>query len=195
MWRPPGTPPVDARDKHADAIRAVREVGDLYTEAWILVCAARDLYQDAVEMSESDESAPAGNGAESGTGTGNEAFSTAYDAANRALDSGLASGGPYVQAEALALLAACDLSLGKVVDALDEARRAVAMHAASGARLAEVTARWILARALVRNGDPAEAKAQRNAAQDVLDELALPDSAPARRLLGLSLDVAYLHLA
>jgi tetratricopeptide (TPR) repeat protein/transcriptional regulator with XRE-family HTH domain len=173
----------DARDRHADAMRAVREVGDLYTEARILVGATRDLYQDAVELADGSVSA------------GNEAFGAAHDAAQRTLDAGLASGGPYVQAEALVLIAACDLSLGKVADALDEARRAVAMHVTSGARLAEITARWVLAYALARSGDPAEAKAERRAAQKVLDELALPGPAPARRLLDHSPDTAFPHLA
>lgn len=67
-------------------------------------------------------------------------------AARRALDAGLAAHTPHFQAEALGQAAGCDLAPGA-------ARRAVAMHRASCARLAESTARSVLAHALGRDGD------------------------------------------
>jgi hypothetical protein len=57
------------------------------------------------------------------------------------------------------------------------------MHVASGARLAEVTARCVLAHALSRDGDLAAADLEWRTGREVLDELAVPDTAPVRRLL------------
>jgi tetratricopeptide (TPR) repeat protein/transcriptional regulator with XRE-family HTH domain len=162
----------DARSYRSRAIRRAQEASDLVAEAEILVGAARDEYQNAVGSSSPDH----------------HAFRAAYDVAQRALDAGLAGESPHVQAEALGLLAACHLGLGKVADALAEARQAVEMHVASGARLAEITARCILALALFQDADPAGADLERRVARDVLEELAVPDAAPVRRLLDSSTD-------
>lgn len=159
----------DARAHRARALRLVRDAGDLTTEAEVLVGAARDAYQAAVE-------APADP---------DRAFHAAHDAAQRALDTGLAAGSPHVQAEAHGLLAACDLALGKVTDAVTGAQEAVRLHVASGARLAEATSRCVLAYALCQDADPAGADREWRAANGVLDELDVPKAAPVRGLLEL----------
>jgi tetratricopeptide (TPR) repeat protein len=157
----------DARAHRSRALRRARQADNLGIEAEVLVGAARDAYQDAMDT----------------TPHADHAFRVAHDSAQRALDSGLAAGILYVQAEALGLLAACDLGLGKVTDALTDAHQAVEMHVASGARLAEATARCVLAQALFRDADPAAARHELRAARDLLDELAVPDAAPVRRVL------------
>lgn len=157
----------DAHDHRSRALRLAREVCELITEAEVLVGVARDSYHAALA-----DPAPA-----------DSAFQAAYQAAQRALDAALAVAAPHLQAEAHGLLAACDLGLGKVADALTEARQAVEMHAASGARLAEATARCILALALFHDADRARADAEWRAARDILDQLAVPDPAPVRQLV------------
>ena len=157
----------DAPAHREHAMRLIRRTGDLGAEGEILLGAARDACQDA---GASPLPPQAG-------------FQAAHDIAQRALDAALAVDAPHVQAEALAVLAACRLGLGKVADALTEARRAVEMHVESGARLAEVAARCVLAHALVQDADPDRAERERRRARAVLDELGLPDAAPVRRLL------------
>jgi hypothetical protein len=71
---------------------------------------------------------------------GREGLVAARATSKRAPDAGLGAHTPHLQAEALGLAAACDLALGEVAEALGAARRAIAMHGASGARLAEITA-------------------------------------------------------
>jgi tetratricopeptide (TPR) repeat protein/transcriptional regulator with XRE-family HTH domain len=163
----------DARMHRARAARCAREASDLVTEAEILVGVARDAYQDAV-------SAPAAG-----------RFTAAREAARRARDAGLSVHSPHIHAEALSLDAACSLALEEVRDALDAARQAAAMHRASGARLAEITAREVLARALARAGDATGAEEERRTARQLLDDLAVPAAAPLRRLLGSRPDAAY----
>lgn len=158
----------DARGHRDGAAICARKAGDVVTEAEILVGAARDAYQDALSSS----------------AQGLERFAAARVAAACALNAGLAAHTPHCQAEALGLAAACDLALGKIADSLAGARRSVAMHRASGARLAEITARAVLAHALARGGEAAAAGAEQDRAQQMLDELAVPDAAPVRRLLG-----------
>jgi hypothetical protein len=70
----------DARTCRSRAIRRAQEASDLVTEAEILVGAARDGYQDAVESSSPE----------------NHPFRAARAAARRALDAGLASESPHV---------------------------------------------------------------------------------------------------
>lgn len=158
-----------AAKRRARALSLAREVNDLAMEAEILLGAARDAYQSAV-----DDAAAAEGEADLGT---------ARDAAQRALEAALTAESPHTEAEALSLLAACQLGLGKVADALAGARRALEMHAASGARLAEITARCVLAHALGQNGQPQDAAAQWRTARAIAEDLGLPDAAPVRRLL------------
>ncbi|HEY2672659.1 MAG TPA: tetratricopeptide repeat protein [Rugosimonospora sp.] len=157
----------DARAYRTRAVRRAREAADPMTEADILVGVTRDAYRAAV-----DAQPPA-----------DHLFRPARDAARRALEAGQAADNRHVQAEALGLLAACDLSLGKVADALAGARQAVEMHLASGARLAEVTARCVLGHALFQETDAAAARREWDTARDLLDKLAVPEAAPTRRLL------------
>ncbi len=157
----------EATAHRARAIDIIQETGDLFIEAEILLGAARDAYQPAV-----DAVSPAPH-----------AFHEARNAAQRALDTALAADSPHVQAEALSLVAACDLGLGKVGDARAGARQAVEMHVASGARLAQVIARCVLAHALLQDADPAAADLQWRTAGQILDELAVPTGAPVRQLL------------
>jgi DNA-binding SARP family transcriptional activator len=157
----------DAGAYRSRAVRRARETGRLGIEAEVLVGAARDAYQDAVDSTPPDD----------------HALRTAHDAARRASDAAVAAGTVHEQAEALGLLAACDLGLGKVADALECARQAVEMHVASGARLAEVSARCVLAHTLFRSAEHAVAREEWRAARDVLDELAVPQAAPVRGLL------------
>jgi tetratricopeptide (TPR) repeat protein len=157
----------DARAYRSRAVRRAREAGRLGIEAEVLVSAARDAYQDAVDS----------------TPPGDHAFDAAHDAAQRALDAAVTADTVHQQAEARGLLAACDLGLGKVADAIDGARQAVEMHVASGARLAEVTARCVLAHALSRDAEHAAAQTEWRTAQDLLDELVVPPAAPIRGLL------------
>jgi tetratricopeptide (TPR) repeat protein/transcriptional regulator with XRE-family HTH domain len=155
-------------DAHrARALRIAEKTGDLVVEAEILVGAARDAYQTAV-----DAPSPA-----------THVFQVARNAAQRALDAGLAADSRHVQAEATGLAAACELGLGKVADARTNARHAVETHVASGARLAQVSARCVLAHALFQDADPAAADLEWRTAAQILDELAVPAGAPVRRLL------------
>jgi tetratricopeptide (TPR) repeat protein/transcriptional regulator with XRE-family HTH domain len=165
----------DAPAYRARAAVCAREASDLVTEAEILVGTARDAYQDAV-------CSPAPS---------REGFTAAHAAAKRALHAGLSVHSPHVHAEALSLDAACSLALDQVSDALEAARRAAAMHRASGARLAEITARGVLAYALARAGDATGAEASRRAARQLLDDLAVPSASPIRRLLISRPEVAY----
>jgi hypothetical protein len=71
----------------------------------------------------------------------------------------------------MALLAGCDLELGKVTDAV------------AGARLAEVAARCVLSRALAQDADPDGAEWERHAALRILADLAVPAGAPVRSLV------------
>jgi hypothetical protein len=155
----------DARDYRAQALRRAREAGDPMTEASLLVDVARDAYRKAVDAPPADH-----------------LFRAAQDAARQAMEAGQATDNRHIQAEAYGLLAACDLGLGKVADALAGGRQAVEMHVASGARLAEATARCVLGHALFRDADPA-AQHEWSTARALLDELSVPDSAPVRRLL------------
>ncbi|GIH20764.1 ATP-binding protein [Rugosimonospora africana] len=148
------------------ALRVVREVGDLVTEAEILLGAARDGYQAALDAPPPAE----------------PVFRDAHEAAARALDAALAADAPHLQAEARGVRAACELGLGKIADAVAEARQAVEMHTVSGARLAEASARSVLAHALCRDDDAAGADREWRAARTILDELCVPGSAPVRRL-------------
>jgi hypothetical protein len=157
----------DARDYRARALRRAREAADPMTEADILVGVARDTYAAGARARPSAD----------------HLFQAAREAARRAMEAGQAADNPHVQAEALGLLAACDIGLGKVADALDGARPAIEMHVASGARLAELTARCVLAHALFRDADAAAARREWRTAQALLDELELPEAAPARRLM------------
>lgn len=170
----------DVSTHRSRAAVCAREAGDLVTEAEILVEAARDAYQDAV-----CSAGPAREGL----------FTAARAAATRALDAGLAAHAPHRQAEALGLTAACDLALGETAGALATVRRVVAMHHASGARLAEVTARVVLAFALTRHGDAAEAEAELRTARQMLEDQAVPEAAPAWRLLASWPDAAFPPLA
>lgn len=157
----------DAGDYRARALRRVREAADPMTEADILVGAARDAYTAAASAESSAD----------------RVFPVAREAARRALEAGQAADNPHVQAEALTLLAACDIGLGKVTDALAGARQAMEMHTASGARLAELAARCVLAHALFRDADTAAGRREWRAAQALADELDLPEAAPARRMV------------
>jgi tetratricopeptide (TPR) repeat protein/lambda repressor-like predicted transcriptional regulator/DNA-binding transcriptional ArsR family regulator len=165
----------DASAHRSRAVACARAASDLVKEAEILVGAARDAYQDAV-------SSPARSG---------EGFAAARAAATRALDAGLAAHTLHGQAEALSLAAACDLALGQVTGALGAARRAVAMHQASGARLPEAAARVVLAHALTRHGDETGAEDEQLTVRRMLDDLAVPDAAPVRRLLASWPDAAF----
>jgi tetratricopeptide (TPR) repeat protein/transcriptional regulator with XRE-family HTH domain len=156
----------DARDYRARALRRVRETDDPMTEADLLVGAARDAYRTAI-----DAPSPA-----------DHLFRVAQEAGRSAMKAGQAADNRHVQAQALGLLAACDLGLGKVADALAGGRQAVEMHVASGARLAEATARCVLGHVMFRDADPT-AHHEWSTARALLDELAVPDSAPLRRLL------------
>jgi tetratricopeptide (TPR) repeat protein/lambda repressor-like predicted transcriptional regulator len=157
----------DAGAHRSRAVVCARESSDLMTEAEILVGVARDAYQDAV-------SSPT---------PGGEGFAAARAEAKLALDAGLGAHTPHVQAEALCLNAVCDLALGEIGDALGAARQAVTMLNVSGARLAEITARGVLAYALARDGDLTGAEAEQRTARQMLDELAVPEAAPVRHLL------------
>jgi tetratricopeptide (TPR) repeat protein/transcriptional regulator with XRE-family HTH domain len=173
----------DAQARRAQALNLARRVNDLAMEAEILLGAARDAYQDAVR---DVDTAVAGGGAEGGSGTGGAAaaggrFHAARDAAQRALDAALAGESPQTEAEAIGLLAACDLGVGDVAGALDGAQRALEMHTASGARLAEIAARCILAHAHQQNASPDAADTEWRAARSLVDQLALPAAAPVRR--------------
>lgn len=172
-----GLPGASAHRSRAAA--CAQEANDLATEAEILVRTARDAYQDAACTG-----APARAG-----------FAAARAAAARALDAGLAACSSHDQAEALGLTAACDLALGETAGALATVRRVVAMHHASGARLAEVTARVVLAFALTRHGDAAEAEAELRTARQMLEDQAVPEAAPAWRLLASWPDAAFPPLA
>jgi transcriptional regulator with XRE-family HTH domain/tetratricopeptide (TPR) repeat protein len=165
----------DAPDHRSRALACAREAGDLVMEAEILVGVARDAYQDAI----------------SSRTPGREGLVAARAAAKRALDAGLGAHTPHLQAEALGLAAACDLALGEVAEALGAARRAIAMHGASGARLAEITARAVLVHVLARGGDVTGAEAEQGTARQLSDELDVPDVAPVRRLLGSWPDAAF----
>ena len=157
----------DARDYRARALRRAREAADPMTEADILVGVARDSYAAAARAQPSAD----------------HLFQAAREAARTALEAGQAADNPHVRAEALGLLAACDIGLGKVADALAGARQAVEMHVASGARLTELTARCVLVHALFRDSEGAAARREWRTAQALLDELAVPDAAPVRRLV------------
>jgi transcriptional regulator with XRE-family HTH domain/tetratricopeptide (TPR) repeat protein len=157
----------DARDYRARALRRAREAADPMTEADILVGVARDAYTAAERAQPSAD----------------HLFHAARDAARRAIEAGQAAYVPHVRAEALGLLAACDLGLGKVADALAGARQAVEMHVASGARLAELAARCVLAHALFRDADATAARREWRSAQALVDELGVPEAAPVRRLV------------
>jgi tetratricopeptide (TPR) repeat protein/transcriptional regulator with XRE-family HTH domain len=153
---------------HRDrALDLIRESGDVVAEAEFLVGAARDAYQAAIDVA-----APA-----------QSAFLAAEAAARRALDAAVVADSPHARAEALCLLAACDLGLGKAADAVTDVRRAVAMHHTSGARLAEVTARCVLAHALHQSDDADGADREWRTATQILDQLDLPDRAPLRNVL------------
>ncbi|MBO0840097.1 MAG: hypothetical protein J2O49_04675, partial [Sciscionella sp.] len=89
---------------------------------------------------------------------------------------------------ALGLLAACDLAQDKVVDAISEAREAVDMHVTSGARPAEVRARCVLGHALACDGELAAADEQLRIALSIVDDLDLPATAVARRLLDVPIE-------
>lgn len=162
----------EARERRARALELARDVNDLAMEAEILLGAARDTYQAAARASAQSPDAP-------GRPAG---FDTAHDAAQRAFDAALVAESTHTQAEALSLLAACDLGLGSPAAALAEARRAVVMHAASGARLAEVVSRCILAHAQRQDAKPSAAAREWRTARALTDELDLPDAAPVRRL-------------
>lgn len=157
----------DVDDCRSLAIERVHEAGDLFTETEILIGAARDAYEHATATAR-----PA-----------HHTFASARADAQRALDAASAAGSPHGQAEALCLLAACDLGLGDLPAALAGARQAIERHAASGARLAEAQARGVHAQALLRNGDQIAAETEWQAARCIVDELALPAAAPIRRLL------------
>jgi tetratricopeptide (TPR) repeat protein/transcriptional regulator with XRE-family HTH domain len=150
------------------AISIAVDSGDLLTQAEIMVYVAGDIYADSAEASYEDR---------------NAALRVAREAAQRAFDAGQSGDGPHLQAEALTLLAACDLGLGKLADAVGEARRAIEMHTASGARASEAAARCVLAQALAQDDDPGGAAAQRRAARRIGDDLDLPATAPLRTLL------------
>jgi tetratricopeptide (TPR) repeat protein len=160
----------DAPARRSRALTLAQEANDLALKAEILLSAAGSAYQDAVLR---DLEAPGG-------GAG---FHTARDATLRALDAALASASPHTQAESLTLLAACDLGLGDVSAALGEAHRALEMHLASGARLAEITTRSVLAHAHQQDAKPDAAADEWQTARALVDELALPDEAPVRRLI------------
>lgn len=155
----------DAGTHRTSAIRCARQAGDLSTEAELIVGAARDGYRLAV-------GSPA-----------DPAFRAARDAAQRALVAGLAANAPHAQAQSYSLLAACNLGMSKVADALAEARQAIEMHVAAGARLAEIPARCVLAHALFRSDDEPAAQREWRVARDTLDQLAVPEAAPVRRLV------------
>ena len=166
----------DAGTHRSRAAAWAREAGDLVTEAEILVRVARDAYQDAA-----CSAAPAREGL----------FTAARMAATRALEACVATHARHGQAQALGLIAACDLALGEIGGALVTAQRAVAMHHTSGARLAEVTARLVLAFALTRHGDAAEAESELGTARQMLEDQAVPETAPAWRLLASWPDAAF----
>jgi tetratricopeptide (TPR) repeat protein/transcriptional regulator with XRE-family HTH domain len=161
----------DAHIRRSRALSLAREVNDLAMEAEVILGAARDAYQAAVQARHSPD--------EPG---GAVRFHAARDATRRALDAAVAGESPHTRAEALGLLAACDLGLGDIDAALEGARRALEMHTASGARLAEITARCVLAHAHQRNANPEAAAHERRTARSLVGELALPDAAPVRRL-------------
>jgi tetratricopeptide (TPR) repeat protein/transcriptional regulator with XRE-family HTH domain len=168
---------VRAREFRQYALDRAMETADLVFKAEALLSAACDAYQDFLD----DPSHPAD------TWIG-DACAEADGAATRALDAGLAASHPNVQAQARCLLAACRLSAGNIDDALGEARLAVEMHAASGARLGEAAARCVVAHAVSHpdrdTHDPDEADRQWRIAAEIIATLGLPDTAPVRRLLG-----------
>src|SRR6202042_3620908 len=102
--------------RRSRALSLAQEVNDVAMEAEILLGAARDAYQTAVQAVDAPH--------------GEAAFHAAHDATRRALDAALGAESLHTQAQALGLLAACDLGLGDLAAALDEAHRAIEMHVA-----------------------------------------------------------------
>lgn len=156
--------PADLRKR---ALARARDAGEVFLEAEILIGVARDEYEAALALGNSEE----------------HDFGRAREAAQRALDTASAVASAQSVADALCLLAACDLTAGEIDDALAEAGRSVEMHVASGARLAEVSARNVRAHALLRSGDYAAAGFERHVMRYIVEDLALPAGTPARRLL------------